>query len=125
WGHDPSFWLAIHAGAVVEPFWSPLSYLLGQTACFIFSSKQFSILPTLSGSILAVSFFLIAQEFLSHFKVKKWLASSLVLAACATLILSRPFWNVGTMGSGIAASLGFLLLMWQRNLIHSDRRHMN
>src|SRR5258708_5659028 len=63
WGHDPSFWLAIHGGVVVEPFWSPLSYLLGQTACFIFPSRQFSILPELSGLVMALSFFLVAQEF--------------------------------------------------------------
>ena len=48
WGQDPSFWLAVQAGAVIEPIWSPLSYLLGEASDFLFSSQAFSALPTLS-----------------------------------------------------------------------------
>jgi hypothetical protein len=67
----------------------------------------------------------LVQEFLSHFKVKKALAAALVLAACAAMVVSRPFWNAGTMGSGLPASLGFFLILVQARLLRAERRHMS
>src|ERR1700679_2510244 len=97
WGLDPSFWLAVHAGAVVEPAWSPLSYLIGEAACFLFPSKVFTLLPVLSALVVSLAVFVIAQELLSQFKGKSRLNGFFIFLVCVVVGLSRPFWTAGTM----------------------------
>jgi len=117
WGQDPAFWLAIQAGGVTEPVWSPLSYLLGQAVCFLFPAQAFSILPQLSAAVMAIVVFFVVQEFLSQFKSNSRLNSILVFVACVALGLTRPFWNAGTMGIGLVSALGLLLFLLQRHLL--------
>jgi tetratricopeptide (TPR) repeat protein len=122
WGSDPAFWLSVHAGAVNEPPWSPLSYLLGQAACFLLPALQFSILPILSAFVLAGAFYFLAQEYFFQLKNKSLLGLIWVLMVCAALAASAPFWDNGTLGSGLTAGLGFLLLVFQRVLLSQEER---
>jgi tetratricopeptide (TPR) repeat protein len=117
WGQDPAFWLAVQAGAVIEPAWSPLSYLIGQTTCFLFPVHAFSILPQLSSLVTAVVIFFVSQELLSQFKSNHRLNLILVFVACVALGLTRPFWNAGTMALGLVSALGLLLFLLQRHLL--------
>jgi hypothetical protein len=125
WGKDPSFWLAIHGGAVVEPVWSPVSYLLGQAVCFLMPWKQFSLLPELSGIIFSVTMFFLMQEFISRMKNKTALNVILGWLVCGTLAVSYPFWNPATMGSGLTSGLGLLLFLLQRTLLNQENRPWN
>lgn len=122
WGSDPVFWLSVHAGAVNEPAWSPLSYLLGQAVCFLLPALQFSILPVLSATTLAAALYFLAQEYFYQLKNKTLLGLLWVLAVCAVLAVSAPFWDNGTLGSGLVASLGFLFLVFQRVLLNLEER---
>ena len=123
WGLDSAFWLAVHGGAVTEPVWSPLSYLLGEAASFVFSSEVFSVLPRLSAVVTALALFMAAQELLSNFLSKKNFNFVFVFIACVALGLSRPFWNAGTMGLGLDSSLGFLLFLLLRHLLELEKSY--
>lgn len=122
WGSDPSFWLSVNAGAVGAPFWSPLSYLLGQAGCFLLPGLQFSILPIISAATLAIALFFTAQDYFSHLKNKTLLNVIMCLLVCLAVAASTPFWNAGTLGSGLATSLGFLLFLHQRALLSLEER---
>jgi len=122
WGGDPAFWLSVHAGAVNEPAWSPLSYLLGQTACFLLPSLSFSILPLLSGGILAAALFFLAQDYFFQLKNKNFSGLVWIFLVCVVLAVSAPFWGAGILGSGMVASLGFFLLLLQRVLLNLEER---
>lgn len=122
WGKDPSFWLAVHGGAVVEPFWSPLAYLLGQAACFLFPQRQSWILPELSGAVMAGGFYLAALDFWGQLKSRNLLNAFLVPLVCWILALSQPFWNIATLGSGLVSGLGFLLFILQRRLLDREEK---
>jgi hypothetical protein len=37
--------------------------------------------------------------------------------------LSRPFWNAGTMAIGLVSSLGFLLFLMLRHVLHLEKKH--
>ncbi|HJT25371.1 MAG TPA: tetratricopeptide repeat protein [bacterium] len=122
WGSDPAFWLSIHAGAVNEPCWSPLSYLLGQAVCFLLPDLQFSILPLLSAVVLASATYFLALDYFFQLKNKTFLGLFWVLGICLTVSVSAPFWGAGTLGSGLVTSLGFLLLLFQRALLGLEER---
>jgi tetratricopeptide (TPR) repeat protein len=117
WGLDPSFWLAVHAGAVVEPVWSPLSYLVGEAVSYLFPSKVFTLLPVLSALVISLAVFVIAQELLSQFKSKSRLNGFFIFLVCAVVGLSRPFWTAGTMASGLVSGLGLLLFLLHRHAL--------
>ncbi len=123
WGLDSSFWLAVHGGVVTEPVWSPLAYLLGEAASFVFSSQVFSVLPILSAVVTAITLFMAAQELLSNFLTRKNFNFVFVFIACIALGLSRPFWNAGTMGIGLVSSLGFLLFLLLRHLLELEKNY--
>lgn len=122
WGADPAFWLAVHAGGVNEPAWSPLSYLLGQAGCFLLPGFQFSILPPLSGGLLAVGIYFAAQDYFFQLKNKTIFGLVWIFLVCSVLAVSSPFWGAGTLGSGMIASFGFLLLLLQRVLLNLEER---
>jgi len=121
WGQDPSFWLAVHAGAVTEPIWSPLSYLIGEAVVFLFSSQVFSILPRLSAVVAAIALFVVAQELLAQFRSKSRANLIFVFFSCVVLGLSRPFWNAATMGLGLVSSLGLLLFLLFRHSLQLEK----
>jgi Tfp pilus assembly protein PilF len=123
WGQDPAFWLAVHSGAVTEPVWSPLVYLLGEAASYLFSSQDMSILPCLSAVVTAAALFMAAQELFSNFISEKKFNLVFMFIACAALGLSRPFWNAGTMGLGLVSSLGLLLFLIFRHLLHLEKKY--
>ena len=123
WGLDSAFWLAVHGGAVTEPIWSPLAYLLGEAASFVFSSEVFSVLPRLSAVVTAMALFMAAQELLSNFLGRKNFNFVFVFIACIALGMSRPFWNAGTMGLGLVSSLGFLLFLLLKHLLELEKNH--
>jgi tetratricopeptide (TPR) repeat protein len=123
WGQDPAFWLAVHSGAVTEPVWSPLSYLLGEASSFIFASQAMSILPLLSAAAAAMGLFMAAQELLSNFFTEKKFNLFFVFVACGALGLSRPFWNSGTMGLGLVSDLGLLLFLLLRHLLSLEKKY--
>ena len=125
WGDDPAFWLSVHAGAVNEPVWAPLCYLLGQTVCFLFPALQFSILPILSTVVLAFAAYFLAQDYFSNMRNKTFLGLLWILGVCLVVFVSAPFWGAGTLGSGLVASLGFLLLLFQRLLLGLEERPWN
>ncbi len=122
WGGDPAFWLSVHAGAVDDPPWSPLSYLIGQSACFLLPDLRFSILPTLSAALLSVALFFMAQEYFSQLKSQTLQGLLWVLLLCGALAASAPFSSAGTLGSGLVAVLGFLLLLFQRVLLGLEEK---
>lgn len=122
WGKDPSFWLSVNAGAVAAPAWSPLSYLLGQAACFTLAGREFSLLPGLSALVAALSLYLLVQDYFARLKNKTLPGMALALLAAWTLGLSLPYWNAGTMGSGLVAGLGLLLFLLQRSLLELEER---
>jgi tetratricopeptide (TPR) repeat protein len=122
WGKDPSFWLSVHGGALAEPFWSPLSYLLDQALCFLFPQKQFLLLPFVSGTVFSVGFFFIAQNFFLQFKNGNFASAALGILICWSLGVSLPFWGAGTLGSGLTASLGLLLFLFQRSLLEKEEK---
>ena len=122
WGKDPAFWYSVHAGAVDAPLWSPLSYLLGEAACFMAPAFRFSLLPILSVTVLSLALFLTAQDYFFRLKNKTPLNVLLALLVCGVLILSPPFWNAGTRASGMPAGLGLLLFLCQRSLLGSEER---
>ncbi len=123
WGQDPSFWLAVHSGSVIEPVWSPLAYLLGEAASFIFSSEAMSVLPQLSAVVTALALFVASQELFSNFISRKNINFIFVFVSTAALGLSRPFWNAGTMAVGLVSSLGFLLFLLLRHVLHLEKKH--
>src|ERR1700677_2575625 len=123
WGLDSAFWLAVHGGAVTEPVWSPLAYLLGEAASFVFPSEVFSVLPRLSAVVTAMALFMAAQELLSNFLSRKNFNFVFVFIACIALGMSRPFWNAGTMGLGLVSSLGFLLFLLLRHLLELEKKY--
>ncbi|GEM_PF-1383725 len=122
WGKDPAFWLAVHGGAVTEPAWSPLGYLVGQAACFLLPSQQFSLLPILSGGFLSAALYFAAQDYFFQLRNKTFSGLVWVFLVCAVLAVSAPFWGVGTLASGMTASLGFFLLLLQRVLLSLEER---
>ena len=122
WGKDPAFWLSVHAGAVGEPSWSPLSYLLGQAVCFIFPQRQYSILPELSSIVLAAALYWTMAGFYQSLKNKSAVNLFLCLGFCWLLGVSLPFWNVATLASGLPSSLGLLIFLWQKKLLAQDER---
>jgi tetratricopeptide (TPR) repeat protein len=123
WGQDPAFWLAVHSGAVTEPVWSPLVYLLGEAASYLFSSEAMSILPCLSAVVTAMALFMAAQELFSNFLTEKNFNLIFIFVSCAALGLSRPFWNAGTMGLGLVSSLGLLLFLLFRHLLQLEKKY--
>ncbi len=123
WGYDPSFWLAVHAGAVVEPIWSPLAYMIGEATCYLFPDHVFSVLPMLSGFVISLVLFVTAQELLSQFKSKIRLHQLFVLFVCLALGLSRPLWTAATMASGLVSGLGLLLFLLQRHSLQLGKDH--
>ena len=122
WGKDPAFWLSVHAGAVEEPAWSPLSYLFGEAACFLFPQDQFSFLPELSALVLSFALFFMMQEYFAQLKNKNLVTLGLALLVCWALGASYPFWNAGTLGLGLVSSLGLLLFLFQKTLLASDEK---
>ncbi len=122
WGKDPDFWLSVHAGAVTEPSWSPLSYLLGQSACFLFPSRVFTLLPELSGFVLSVALFFVMTGFYSRIKNKSATTSGLGLMFCWLISVSLPFWNAATIGMGLVTSLGFFIYLVQKSLLNLEER---
>ncbi len=122
WGKDPSFWLSVHAGAVGEPFWSPLPTLLGQAACYLFPTRQFTLLPLLSGLVLStVSVFVLISYFL-QLKTRNSINMALASIICLTMGFSHPWWDSGTIGSGLIASLGLFLFLIQRELLRCEEK---
>ncbi len=122
WGHDPAFWLSVQAGAVTEPFWSPLSYLLGEGAGFLMPWLRFSFLPELSAGLLSIALFFILQVYFGELKSKTLRNLFFAFLICLALGASAPFWNAGTMGSGIPSVLGFLLFLFQALLLKTEER---
>ncbi len=122
WGHDPSFWLSVQAGAVTEPFWSPLSYLLAEAAGFLLPQLQFSFLPELSGVLLSITLFFILQVYFSELQDKTFRNVLFALLICVVLGASAPFWNSGTMGAGIPSVLGLLIFILQSLLFKKEGR---
>ena len=122
WGHDPSFWLSVQAGAVTEPFWSPLSYLLGEGAGFLLPRLQFSFLPELSAGLLGLVFYFTLQVYFQELKNKTLRNTFFAFLICLALGVSAPFWNAGTMGSGIPGALGLLLFLFQTLLLKKEER---
>jgi len=123
WGQDPAFWVAVHSGAVTEPVWSPLAYLLGEAASFIFASEAMSVLPLLSACVTALALLVASQELFANFISRKNINFIFVFVSCVVLGLSRPFWNAGTMAVGLISSLGFLLFLMLRHVLHLEKKH--
>jgi tetratricopeptide (TPR) repeat protein len=122
WGHDPSFWLSVHAGAVTEPLWSPLSYLLDEGAGFFLPWLQFSFLPELSAGLLAIALFFTLQVYFQELKNKTLRNVFFAFLICLALEVSAPFWNAGTMGSGLPSALGLLIFLFQTLLLKKEER---
>ncbi len=122
WGQDPSFWLSVQAGAVTEPFWSPLSYLLGEGAGFLLPWLQFSFLPELSAGLLGLALFFTLQVYFQELKSKTPRNLFFAFLVCLALGASAPFWNAGTMASGIPGALGLLLFLFQNLLLKKEER---
>jgi len=122
WGKDPSFWLSVQAGALGEPAWSPLSYLLGQALCFLLPRRQFLILPELSGIVLSAGLFWVMVGFCAQLKNKSTIHRLAGLGVCWLLAASLPFWSAATLASGLLFSLGFLLFVIQKILLAQEER---
>ena len=122
WGKDPAFWLSIHAGAVAEPPWSPLSYLLAQAACFLLPQRQFTLLPELSGFVLALALFFFVMGFTHGIKNKTLSNLFLVPAVSWFSALTLPFWNTATTAMGLIGSLGLLLFLFQKYLLDLEEK---
>src|SRR6185369_9027177 len=119
WGRDPAFHLAVDAGAVVEPLWSPLSYLVAKSLC-VLSLSGSSFLPSVSPLLLSFGVFLSASQW--NFGNKKtpfyiWL---LRLLAGLLAVGSLPLWSAGTLASGAVSGLGLTLFIWQRGLVKKE-----
>jgi len=122
WGKDPAFWLSVHAGAVGEPAWSPLSYLFAEAACFLFPQFQFTLLPELSAIVLSLSLFFLTREYFSQMKNKTPTSLGFGLLLVWAFGLSYPFWNAGTIGLGLVSSLGLLLFLFQKSLLSMNEK---
>lgn len=122
WGSDPSYWLAVHTGAVTEPLWSPLPVLSGQSFCSLFPKRQFLILPELSAAALAAALFFGLRRSFDQIKNRSAVTLSIGLLTGFVLAASAPFWEAATRGGGLAAGLGLLLFLLQRNLISMEER---
>jgi tetratricopeptide (TPR) repeat protein len=118
WGRDPDFFLAVQAGEVVRPIWSPLVYLAGQAASFVFPSGFFT-LPMLSVGLTALSFFCLALWWFALVRDRKPRAFLMIFLLACAAALSRPFWDAGTIASGSVDLLGLLLFGWQRLLLNA------
>jgi len=122
WGKDPSFWLAVHGGVVPEPCWSPLSYLLDQTAIFVSPKSEYSILPEISAIVLSLALFFIVHDYFLSLRNKTILNACFVLGVGFILVFSIPFWNAGTMASGLPSALGLLIFIFQKKLLEMEER---
>jgi Flp pilus assembly protein TadD len=113
WGRDPDYFLAVQAGAVTQPLWSPLTYLLGQASFFIFHGDFFAL--PMQATVLAVFCFgLMALWWFTLIREKTTGGFIVVLLLAGAVLASRPFWGAGTLASGSVALLGLLLFVWQR-----------
>lgn len=121
WGKDPSFWIAVQEGMVVEPFWSPLSYLVGQAGVFI-GHGDMGLLPLLSAFFLALGLGLWAYEAFLRFPNQTFRIWSLTLLSGMVLAVTLPFWHLGTLASGLPATLGFFVFGLLSCLTQRDER---
>ncbi len=113
WGRDPDYFLAVQAGAVTQPLWSPLTYLLGQASIYIFHGDFFT-LPMQAVVLAGFSFVLIALWWFTLVREKTAGSFVVLLLLSGSVLASRPFWEAGTIASGSVAMLGLLLFVWQR-----------
>ncbi|HUO58203.1 MAG TPA: tetratricopeptide repeat protein, partial [bacterium] len=116
WGRDPAYWMAIHSGAVVEPSWSPLGYLVGQAACAIFPQWQQILLPEIPAVLLPLALFLVYLDYIRHLRNKNLINMGMGVLVCWLLAVSLPLWNVATIASGLVSILGLLLFVTQKIL---------
>ncbi len=122
WGKDPSFWLAVHAGAVGDPFWSPLPVLFGQALCFLFPTRTFTLLPVASALVLSLASIMALGELFWQLKSQSMINKVIASLLCMAVGFSRPWWDAGTIGSGMVASLGLVLFLTQRNLLNTEEK---
>ncbi|HVZ81972.1 MAG TPA: tetratricopeptide repeat protein [bacterium] len=122
WGKDPSFWTAVQEGTVVEPLWSPLSYLVGQTTVHLFGPGDMSLLPLASAAFLAAGLGCWAAESFHRSPKQNLQVWSITLLMGMVLAISTPFWNLGTLASGLPASLGFFLYLLLRGCLNRDEK---
>jgi Flp pilus assembly protein TadD len=118
WGKDPDFFLAVQSGAVTEPLWSPLTYLVVQAFQF-FIPKNLFTLPTISVFLAGVSIFCLSLWWFSLFREKKLSDWGVGLVLGLVVVLCHPFWDAGTTASGAVFFLGLLLFSWLRLLERS------
>jgi tetratricopeptide (TPR) repeat protein len=111
WGKDPSFWTAVQEGTVVEPFWSPLSYLAGQAGVFLTGHGDMSFLPLVTALFLALGVGLWGYEVFLRSPNQTPFIWSFIFLTGMVLGLTMPFWNLGTLASGLPATLGFFLFV--------------
>src|SRR6202789_4214372 len=105
WGRDPDYFLAVQAGAVTQPLWSPLTYLLGQASLFVFHGDFFT-LPMLSTVLAGFCFSLMALWWFTVVREKTPGTFIALLILAGAVLASRPFWEAGTIASGSVALLG-------------------
>jgi tetratricopeptide (TPR) repeat protein len=113
WGRDPDYYLAVQAGAVTQPLWSPLTYLIGQASLFVFNGDFFT-LPMQATVLAAFCFCLMGLWWFTLVREKNTRSFVVVLLLAGAVLVSRPFWDAGTIASGSTALLGLLLFVWQR-----------
>ncbi len=115
-GRDPSFWLAALTGQVVEPSWSPLSYLLVRGVTASKSVAEAAVaLPLVSAFCAALAVFMACQSrFFQGLFGEGWRTGPLFAAflASSAFLLSRPLWSAATAASGVPATLGLILFLW-------------